>query len=308
MSKDQNIRKINIRWVKWMDAMSLDKPQVYKLVKHYDFHELDIESCMEENQTARIDSYDNYLFIILHFPKYNLKTKIYELNEFNIFLWKDFLITIKDSWWEHIDNIFKRYSKLDVWDDHEIKISSWYILYEIIQVMLEKMFRVYANIKRDIRLLEKEVFDNASSNLVKEIMIKKRNIILLKHMFKPQVSVMKMLENNINTIFNWKMEVYFEDLEDKLNHIINNINTLEEHIVSIEDAFKTIIDIKTNSIIKLLTIFSAFILPLTLLTSFYWMNIELPFQSHPAQVYFLFWWFSIIMIFITLYFKKNWKF
>jgi magnesium transporter len=55
-------------------------------VKKYDFHELDIEACFEENQKARIDVYDDYIFLILHFPKYNLKTKSYELNEFNIFL------------------------------------------------------------------------------------------------------------------------------------------------------------------------------------------------------------------------------
>jgi magnesium transporter len=55
-------------------------------LKNYDFHELDIEACMEENQTARIDFYDDYIFMIFHFPKFDSKTKTYELNEFNIFL------------------------------------------------------------------------------------------------------------------------------------------------------------------------------------------------------------------------------
>jgi Mg2+ and Co2+ transporter CorA len=62
------------------------------------------------------------------------------------------------------------------------------------------------------------------------------------------------------------MELYFEDLEDKLEHIVNNINILEEHVVSVEDSLITIINIKTNSTIKLLTVFSAFMLPLTLIT------------------------------------------
>jgi magnesium transporter len=65
------------------------------------------------------------------------------------------------------------------------------------------------------------------------------------------------------------MEVYFEDLEDKLEQIVNEIVILEEHIDSVEDAFKTIVDINTNMIVKVLTIFSAFLLPLTLITSFY---------------------------------------
>ncbi|MBT3729685.1 hypothetical protein HOF65_03230 [bacterium] len=65
------------------------------------------------------------------------------------------------------------------------------------------------------------------------------------------------------------MEEYFEDLEDKLEQIVNEINILQEYIDSIEDAFKSMVDIKTNFVIKMLTVFSAFMLPLTLVTSFY---------------------------------------
>ncbi|MBT4387506.1 hypothetical protein HOD31_02525 [Candidatus Woesearchaeota archaeon] len=65
------------------------------------------------------------------------------------------------------------------------------------------------------------------------------------------------------------MEVYFEDLEDKLEQIVNEINILHEYIESIEDAFKSMVDIRTNFVIKVLTVFSAFMLPLTLITSFY---------------------------------------
>ena len=81
------------------------------------------------------------------------------------------------------------------------------------------------------------------------------------------------------------MEVYFEDLEDKLEQIVSEIMVLEEHIDSIEDAFKTIVDINTNFTVKLLTIFSAFLLPLTLITSFYGMNVDLPLQNSPQLVF-----------------------
>ena len=302
------LRKLKIKWIKWIDWVNLDKASIYEAVKKHDFHELDIEACLEENQRTRIDSYDDYIFMVLHFPKYNPRTKIYYLNEFNIFLWKDFLITLKNFWWIHFDDIFERYSKLDIEWNIDLKISSWYILYEIIQSILEKMFRLTLNVKKDIKEIEKQVFDRESSTLVKDIMIKKRNIVVLKHMFKPQISVLKLLEHNVNKLFKWKMEVYFEDLEDKLEHIVSDINILEEYIESVEDAFKTIIDIKTNFIIKLLTIFSAFLLPLTLITSFYGMNINLPFYDQPYFVYILLVISVFIMLFIYIFFRKNWRF
>ncbi len=83
----------------------------------------------------------------------------------------------------------------------EIKISTGYILYEITQAMLEKMFNVIKNIKLDIRQLETKVFETGNTGLVKDIMIKKRNIVVLKHMFKPQVIVLKQLENAINEMY-----------------------------------------------------------------------------------------------------------
>ena len=300
-------REITIRWIDWIDWYDLDKVNIYNILKKYEFHELDIEACMEENQSARVDIYEEYLFMILHFPKYNTKTKSYTLNEFNIFLWKDFIVTIREYPWVHIDKLYERYAKFDLEDNQAIKISTGFILYEIIQVMLEKMFKVIDNIKTDIKLLEKKVFDNASAPLVKDIMEKKRNILVLKNMFRPQIWVLKNIENAVNDFFNWTIEVYFEDLKDKLAHLINEINLLEEHIWSIEDAFKNIIDIKTNSTIEILTIFSAFFLPLTLITSFYGMNIKLPFQNNPIIVYVIFTSITFLMYIGYYYLKKKWK-
>lgn len=308
------LRELNI-WknLKWIDAVDLNKDEIIRILENYDFHELDIEASLEGNQKARIDVYDDYSFIVFHFPKYNPIRKIYELNEYNIFLWKNFLITFRDFHWRHIDKIFDYYNNQKnlnelVEDEEEIKITTWYILYEITQNMFEKMFRVTRANNKDIRTLEQKIFEIDDSNLVKDIMIKKRNIIFLKSMFKPQVVLFKQLEYTINKMYEWEMEVYFEDLEDKLDQILLEITILQEYIDSIEDAFKTMLDIKTNSVIKLLTIFSAFMLPLTLVTSFYWMNITLPFQENPFFVYFLLIWWMISMLGIYFYLKKKWRF
>lgn len=308
------LRELNI-WknLKWIDAVDLNKDEIVRILQPYNVHELDIEASLEWNQKARIDVYDNYSFLVFHFPKYNSIRKIYELNEYNIFLWKDFLITFRDFHWAHIDKIFDYYNNQKNMrelreDDEEIKITTWYILYEIIQGMFEKMFRVTRVNNRDIRALEQKVFESDDYNLVRDILSKKRNIILIKNMFKPQVVLFKQLEYTINKMYEGEMEVYFEDLEDKLDQILSEIIILQEYIDSIEDAFKTMLDIKTNSIIKLLTIFSAFMVPLTLITSFYGMNIDLPFQKYPFFVYFLLVFGILIMLVTYFYLKKKWRF
>jgi len=297
------IKKVEIWNLKWIDAVNIDNDKKIEIIKPYDFHELDIEAILEENQFPRVNYDDNYIFIILHFPKYIKNTGNYVINEFNIFLWKDFLITLRDYHSSHVDKIFELYKNKEIKENE--KINPWYILYEIIQVMLEKMFNVIKNLKKDLRDLEKNIFENASSDDVKTILTKKRNIVFLKHMFQPQVLVLRQLENELNKFFKWEYELYFEDLEDKIDFIINQILVLYERIETIEDAFRNIVDLKMNKTMAILTVFSALMLPLTLITSFYWMNITLPFAHKPSIVYWLLIVCTILMIIWIIYLKKK---
>ena len=78
-----------------------------------------------------------------------------------------------------------------------------------------------------------------------------------------------------------------------------------ERIENIEDAFRNIVDLKMNKTMALLTIFSALMLPLTLITSFYGMNIPLPYEKHPEFVYWLLIGSSILMIIWLIIIKKK---
>lgn len=238
------LREVNINGIRWVDGADLDRKEIQKILDDYEFHELDIEASIEEHQRARIDKYPNYLFIVLHFPKFDPRTKVYKLNEFDIFLGKKFILTFRNFQGNHVDRIFERYEKIAEDDESEVKITAGFILYEIIQSMLEKMFKFIAKNKSDVVDIEEQVFERINSDLVEDIMIKKRNIKVLKNMFKPQISVLHSLEESINTFYRGTMELYFEDLEDKLGYVINDIEVIEENIESIEDAFKTIIQIK----------------------------------------------------------------
>jgi len=298
------IRKLQIWNITWIDAVDIPNEKKLEIIKPYNFHELDVEAILEENQFPRVNRWDDYVFVILHFPKYIKNTQHYVINEFNIFVWKNFIITFRDWRSSHIDRIFEAYAKREIKDDE--KINPGYILYEIIQAMLEKMFKVIHNITKDLRELEKDIFDQPSTDQAKNILIKKRNIVLLKNVFQPQVVLLRQLEHEMNTFFKWEYELYFEDLEDKIDFIINQLLILYERIETIEDAFKNIVDLRLNKLMAILTIFSAFMLPLTLITSFYGMNlVTLPYADKPWIVYSMLIGCTIFMLIWIWYLKKK---
>ena len=215
------LNKQYINWIKWIDGVNLSTEDIKKVLEKHKIHELDLKACLEWNQRIRLDKYNDYIFIVFHFPKYSKSGQIYKQNEFNIFLSEKFLITFRDFSFSRINQIFKQYSTLETTSNiQQLKITTPYILYKIIQSMIEKAFNMLKNIKLDIRELEKKAFEEWNTSFVKDIMIKKRNIVLLKHIFRPQVTVLKQLQDIINTMYTNEIKAYFEELEDKINQII----------------------------------------------------------------------------------------
>ncbi len=270
-------KTLQFKKTKWIDIINPSEEVIDAIISEYKFHELDRDAILEPDQTARVDTYEHYIFVVLHFPKYDPKTKRYLTNEFNIFLSKEYLITVRYYMSQTMDRLHDRYETLK-----GANPSSGTILYEVIDQMLDKVFRTLDRFGKDLRNMEKSLFSARGNRkeLIQEMMIKKRNIITLKHMIKPQIAAIKLLELRTKAMFSDSIEAYFENLDDKVQKIASEIELHHENIESMEDTLKTLFDMETNTTMKYFTVFSAFMLPLTLITSFFGMNLEhVPFND-----------------------------
>lgn len=262
----------------WIDIKDPSDEELSAIFRRFPFHELDREAILEDNPIARVDNYDEYMFVILHFPKYDTKTRQYIKNEFDIFLSREYLVLFRYYESAAVDELHKIY---ETWHRAESMRSSGYLLYDMIDLMLDKTLRTLDRFSRDMTALEKRVVGRGNkAQVIREIMVKKRNIIALKHMITPQQRVFRILEHRMNSMYEDKLEIYFENLEDKVDKIVAEIELIKENVESLEETMKSLFDLESNTTIKYLTYFSAFMLPLTLVTSFFGMNIEsLPFHD-----------------------------
>ena len=267
----------SVSWL-WLDRVNPPLDEIDAVMTKYDFHELDRDAILESNQYARLDAYDDYIFLVLHFPKYDPSSERYIQNELNIFVSHEYLISFRYYQSSTMRRVYDRY-ETDV--KNGIKESPALILYSIIEAYLDKTMKMLERFARDLKALERELFSARGTDTIRNIMTKKRNIITLKHMMKPQILVLRMIESQMKNRFSDEVELYFENLEDKMNKIFSEIELLQENIDSMEDTLKSIFELESNTTIKYLTTFSAFMLPLTLLTGFFGMNIAgLPFSDH----------------------------
>jgi len=262
---------------------------------------LDIEDCKTRIQRPKIDIYDDYYFLILHFPWFeglNVITK-----EIKIFLGKDYIITIGFSEWL-VKELFNKVSNDKVLLNNLLSETSDKLLYYILEKLLNESLSIVNKIESEIELINKNLFSRNTELIIEKISITRRNIIFINTIFKPELKLFQKFETG-EIGFDKDMGVYWGNIIDFYQRLWDMIEDQHELIEGLSKTFDSLQTNRTNEIIKILTFFSSIILPLTFITGIYGMNINLPFQENELA----FWLLSLIMLFVVvlllLFFKRK---
>jgi len=275
------------------------------LQDNFHFHPLDIEDCRTEyNQRPKIDIYDDYYFIILHFPYFDRNNKFLRIREVKIFWGEDYIITIGKSHWV-VTNMFREgKEQANKGDAFEIGTSDS-LLYTILERLMKATQKIIKKIGDDVDAINRSLLDIKSERIIERISVIRKNIILLNTMFKPQLPLFAKFESGQIDGFAENMEDYWGNILDYYKQMWDMTEDYAELIEGLSRTFDSLQANRTNEIMKILTLISSILLPLTFLTGLYGMNLNLPLQDDPKS----FWIVIGVMIFIALsmfvYFKKK---
>lgn len=220
------------------------------------------EDLLDTYVQPKIDQYDNDIFVVLTFPKYNQQTRKYLINEFNAVLGKDYIVTISTYEANHIAKIVEQYkadlAESDIKDEEAYKVSPYYILYTTIDEMYNKTLKAQAGAMKDILMLENSVSSNDITQIpLHELMKKKANSTFLKYTFLPQKTILMEIQKACIGFYDGDLDVYFEDLESKLDKILTNSMIMIETLQSITETYDETINNQMNAIMRVLTLLTA---------------------------------------------------
>ena len=124
----------------------------------------------------------------------------------------------------------------------------------------------------------------------------------------PQRAIIAQLEHKNKKFLPENLDIYFDNIVDKIEKMWNNLENLQELTVSLHETNESIISHNTNNVIKVLTLFSVVMLPLTFITGFYGMNVEeLPFVACTSAIEIIAGILVAIALGMVLYFRyKKW--
>lgn len=302
------LQEITYQNLRWINITEPDQAMVDYLRENFHFHPLNLEDVLSKVGFPKVDAYQDYLYIVFQFPVYESDRRIYKRDEVDVFLSKDYIITVNSGRLASLQNFFETCRLDELAREKFMSRGIALLLYEIIDALLNYIFPIINQKNEFIFGLEEEIFETRElKDMVQEIMILKRNIINMRRILAPQRSVLVELQVKHKQFVPEETNIYFDDLLDKKDKIINQLDTAMAYVDILNEANESIITRNTNRVITVLTIFTVVILPLSIVTGYFGMNLNLPFQnSGHALTYVNAILLGLFALMIIVFAKKRW--
>jgi magnesium transporter len=268
-----------LRWINIEQPGPVDRAW---LQEHFDFHPLDYEDVASRNQRPKIDEYDEYLFIVLHFPVYDKAVGRLNTAELDVFVGPDFLITLPNRPIPPVAYLFDRCRSSEEMREQLLSNGPGYLLYKIVDDSVDYCFPMLRKIGNKLEQIEEDIFAGRSEELVRDISNVKQEIINFRKIIRPQRSTLRDFERTKQRYMADSLDVYFDDIVDASERIWDMLENYKEVVEALEETNESLISHRVNDVLRVLTSISVMVLPLTLLASLWGMNVGVPGEGSDA--------------------------
>ena len=296
-----------LRWINIEQPRSVDRAW---LEEHFDFHPLDYEDVFSRNQRPKVDEYDDYLFVVLHFTAYDKILGRLSAAELDVFLGPDYVVTLPNQPIQPLEYLFERCRTREDLREQLFSKGPGYLLYKIVDDCVDASFPMLRKIGNKLERIEEDIFEGRSAEVVRDISNVKQEIINFRKIVRPQRAVFGDLERNKARYIADDLDIYFDDIVDASERIWQLLEGYKETVEALEVTNESVISHRFNDILRILTVFSIVFLPATLIASIWGMNVGLPGGGQPASSSHSVFWIIIAAIAVMLggmlaYFRRR---
>lgn len=305
VSVEECIEHLTTPSMTWIQVYGMQNPKVITdISNHFKVHPLAIEDILSTYQRPKVDIYQNQLFITLRWLSINKKEEL-ENEQISLVLGENYLISFSEKK-EAFFNTIKE--KLRQSNHHAGKKGTDYIVYSILDAVVDNYFLVLEVVDERLDKLEDDLLRQPKTVTILRIQKAKRDMITLRKSIWPLRDVVSQLQRTEPTLISATTQIYLRDVYDHIIRIIDVIEGLRDIVSGMLDIYLSNINIRTNDIMKVLTIVSTIFVPLTFISSLYGMNFEYMPELHSRWGYPLALSFMLMMAggMLVYFRKKKW--
>ena len=268
-----NIEQITYSGITWVNIEKPTPRETEYLAQNYPFHRLAMDDCLSRIQRPKIDEYENHFFIILHFPLFNPETSVTTRSQVSIFIGKDYLITLHAGALKPLVKLFRDCQTNEESRRENMK-SSAYLLYRIVDMLVDYCFPIVDKVLGNLEDIEDMAFDKRV-DAAHDVATLRRDIAAQRRIIWSMRDMMKDVEQKVQQFAKLDLSMYFSDINDHLNHLWNTLDEAYEIVEIFKDSDYILGQDRLQTIMTILTIIMAVMLPFTIISSIYGMNVPL---------------------------------
>ena len=286
-----------------MDNPTTAESRILSDVFH--IHELAIEDALAEIHHPKIESYGDYLYLVLHGIDFQARHHVFKTKDVDFFLSPQFLVTVHHGSSRSIakvEQVCERHSQL-------LGEGTAALLHRLIDAMVDNYRPEIEKLQQRLDQLETEVFERPNPRLARQILDFKRDVASLRQVVLPERDAVGRLARREFALISEPLAYRFRDVHDHLVRLSDEAMFFQDRISGILDAHLSAVSNQLNQVMKVLTLISTIFLPMTVLTGMYGMNVTLPHM--PGGEAWQYWWIVGIMValaigMITVFRRKGW--
>jgi magnesium transporter len=287
----------------WLDLEEPTDQELRLLENPFAFHPLAIEDCITPEHQPKIEDFGPYLFLIFRGIDFNPPVERFQTIKLAVFLGPNYLVTYHRGPMRSIAAVREKYAHDGT--GHLFRGVD-YLLYEILDHLIEFYFPVLEKIEDEIEAVEDRIFTQDDEETLDRILGLKRRVLEIKRTLAPHREIFGRIARNEFEEITPQTVVFYRDLYDSTYRLSEVADSYRDLLSGTLDAHISMISHRLNEVMKVLTIFSTIMLPLTFIAGVYGMNFDHLPELHWKYGYFAVWGVMIsIAAGLLLYFHRR---
>lgn len=260
----------NATWINFVGIH--DAEGVAKACDYFGVHPLTVEDILQQEQRPKLEDNPDHLFVTLSMLHFDEDTMQVDVEQVSFVLGKSWLLTFQERDGDTFEPVRKRLRKQK---GRIVKHQADYLLYALIDAVVDYYFVVLEKIGDDLEEMEAEILLNPSQKMLDQLYFLKKELISVRRAIWPLREVIMKLERDDSLkLVKKETRLFFRDVYDHIVQVIDTVESYRDMANSLVDLYQSMLGNRTNDVMKVLTVISTIFIPLTFMTGVYGMNFQ----------------------------------
>ena len=291
--------------VTWIDLESPTREEVRSIVETFGISTMVAEELLLPSTKPRAEFYNNYLYLIVHFPALRHSHRTLE-QEIDFVVGKHFIITTHYDMLDPLHKFTKLFEVNSVLNADNLGEHAGYVLFYILKHLYKSVEHENDYVKRHLATIEESIFSGQEVRMVEVISQSARDLLNLRQTIEPHREVLHTLESEGAKLFGEEFVPYLRGISNEYYRVHNRVMRNTESLHELRETNNSLLTTKQNETMRVLTLMAFVTFPLSLVVSIFNLNAKYnPVRNIPYDFWFIIGAIIFCGVLMFWYFKRK---